>query len=307
MSRNDPHAAESLAIRLSVIVGFLMLAGKTTAWSITGSAAILSDAAESIVHVIAVIFAAFSMRLSFRPATQRYQYGYERVSFFSAGFEGGMIILAAVLIIVEAIQRWRAGLLPQNLEAGTWLIAAASVVNLVLGWYLVRIGRRAQSIILEANGRHVLTDSWTSFGVVGGLLLVMWTDWAPFDPILAILVALNIVWSGVGLVRRSIRGLMDYADPDTDSKLRAVLDPLCDKLGIQYHELRHRESGSRLLIDVHLLFPYHTPVGKAHEAATVVEKRLTEACDTGAAVVTHLESLEDHDAVHKASGNALSF
>jgi cation diffusion facilitator family transporter len=302
MHQDHPHAAESnRAMRLSVAVGLLMLAGKLTAWLLTGSAAILSDAAESVVHVVAVGFAAFSLRLSYRPADSRYRYGYERVTFFSAGFEGAMIIVAAVYIIYEATARLIAGLSPHRLGLGTAMVAAASVANLLLGLYLVRTGKRTNSLILEANGKHVLTDSWTSFGVVGGLLLVLATGWQPFDPLLAIAVAINILWSGGKLMYRSAQGLMDFADPDTARLIAKELDTVCEECGLRYHELRFRNTGSRLIIEVHLLFPFTTPVGEAHRIATAIEERLAAALDVPAEVITHLESAEDHDEIHHST------
>lgn len=293
------EAVQRRAMRASVAVGVLMLAGKVSAWLITDSAAILSDAAESVVHVVAVLFAALSLRLSYRPATPQHPYGYERISFFSAGFEGAMIILAAVFIVFQAVERLISGAMPANLGFGTLLVAAASFVNLALGLYLVRTGKRTRSLIVEANGKHVLTDSWTSFGVVGGLLLVIWTGWAPFDPLLAIAVALNILWSGGKLVWESARGLLDYVDPDLDTRIRQELDRICTDLGVRYHELRFRNTGTRLLIEVHLLFAYLAPVGRAHEIATEVEARLALALDSPASVVTHLEAVEGHDEVHR--------
>jgi cation diffusion facilitator family transporter len=290
------------AMRLSLVVGFAMLAGKITAWRITGSAAILSDAAESVVHVVAVAFAAFSLRLSYRPANHHFSYGYERISFFSAGFEGAMIILAAGFIIVEAVDRWLSGRGPENLGIGTLLVSIASVINLALGIYLVRTGRRAGSLILEANGKHVLTDSWTSFGVVFGLLLVIWTGWKPFDPLLAILVALNILLSGGRLMWRSIRGLMDYADPSVRDQISRELDRITTDLGVQYHELRLRSTGARILVELHLLFPYRMALGHAHALATEIERRLTTSLPFTMQMISHLESLEDHDLVHNGEG-----
>ncbi|HSP91569.1 MAG TPA: cation diffusion facilitator family transporter, partial [Vicinamibacterales bacterium] len=161
------------AMRLSLAVGVLMLLGKVSAYLLTGSAAILSDALESVIHVLAVGFAAFSLHLSAKPADRKFPYGYERIAFFSAGFEGALIVLAAVSIIWVAADKWVHGLEIERLGTGMLLVVAASVVNGALGWYLVRTGRRTGSIILEANGTHVLTDCWTSVGVVGGLCLVM--------------------------------------------------------------------------------------------------------------------------------------
>jgi len=229
-----------LAMRLSLLFGVLMLVGKLAAYFMTGSSAILADAAESIVHVVAVAFAAFSLRLSAKPAGPTFLYGYERISFFSAGFEGAMIVLASIAIVITAIHNWLSGLRLQHLGAGTVLVLVAMVVNGVLGWYLIRTGRKAHSLILEANGKHVLTDSWTSFGVIAGLMLVMLTGWKPFDPLLAFAVALNILWSGGHLIRESARGLLDYSDPDGGREIRDHLDTICSELQLKYHGLRFR-------------------------------------------------------------------
>jgi cation diffusion facilitator family transporter len=236
--------------------------------------------------------------LSARPANPRFLYGYERISFFSAGFEGAMIVLAAVFIIASAVSKWLAGFELQNLGWGTLLTAAAGAANGWLGWYLIRTGKRTGSLILEANGRHVLTDCWTSLGVVIGLFLVLWTGWKALDPVCAIAVALNILWSGGNLMWRSFQGLMDTADPATGELLRAKLDAICGELRVAYHGVRFRSSGARLLIEVHLLFPENATVGEAHRIATEVEERLPEALGMAAEVVTHLEALEDHHAIH---------
>jgi len=297
---HDVQAQRDLrfAMRLSVAFGVLMLLGKTSAYLITGSAAILSDAAESIIHVIAVGFAAYSLWLSVKPADERFHYGYERITFFSAGFEGAMIFLAAIAIIAAAIHKWLSGLQIERLGLGTLFVLAAAIINGLLGWYLVRTGQRNNSLILEANGKHVLTDSWTSFGVVVGLGLVLLTGWKVLDPLIAIAVALNILWSGGSLIRRSVQGLMDYSDPEVGRKLREHLDALCAELGMEYHGVRFRTTGSRLLIEVHLLFPHDVPVGEAHRLATSLEERLPQRLDVPAQVITHLESLEDHSKVH---------
>jgi cation diffusion facilitator family transporter len=288
------------AMRLSLFFGLAMLAAKRAAYMMTGSAAILSDAAESIVHLVAVAFAAFSLWLSNRPANQRYLYGYERISFFSAGFEGGMIVLAGFFIIAAAVEKWLGGLQIDNLGTGSLYIVAAAAVNAILGWYLVRTGRRHKSLILEANGKHVLTDSWTSFGVVAGLLLVVWTGWKPFDPIFAIAVGTNILWSGGKLIRQSAAGLLDNADPHTGELLRGKLDAVCAELGLQYHGVRFRDTGHRLLVEVHLLFPSAMSVGEAHRLATELEERLPAALGLSAEVITHLEASDDHEVVHHA-------
>ena len=285
-------------MRISLAVGLLMFFGKTAAWWITGSTAILSDAAESVLHVVAVAFAAFSLWLSLRPASDRYPYGYERVSFFSAGFEGALIILAASAIIAAAVQKWMAGLEFRHLGAGTLVIAGAAIVNALLGGYVIRTGRRTHSLILVANGKHILTDAWTSFGVIGGLLLVMATGWRPFDPLCAIAVAVNILWSGGRLMRDSIGGLMDYADPRTSGDVESKVDAVCAALGVQHHGLRYRHTGRRLLVELHLMFPYAQAIGEAHRLATEFEDRLVASLDMPSEVMTHLEAAEDHARVH---------
>ena len=286
------------AMLLSLIVGVLMLAGKMTAYLYTGSSAIFSDAAESVVHVIAVAFAVFSLWLSARPAVAHFHYGYERITFFSAGFEGAMIMLAAGSILYTTTMKWRHGLALENLGSGVILIVAAGALNAVLGTYLLRIGRRNHSLILEADGKHVLADSWTSFGVVAGLVLVMATGWKPLDPLVAYAVAANILWTGGRLLWRAFKGLLDYSDPKVGHLIRARLDALCAELGLEYHGVRFRATGQRQMIEVHLLFPDSMRLGTAHRLATVVEERLAEDLEMPAEVITHLESLEDHSEVH---------
>jgi len=298
--RDDRELCDAqFAMRLSLVVGVAMLIAKTTVYFLTHSAAIFSDAAESVVHVVAVGFASFSFRLSTRSASPQFLYGYERITFFSAGFEGAMIVVAAVAIVYESVRRWMAGLQLEHLGAGAVLILMAGVINAGLGYYLLRTGRRAHSLILEADGKHVLTDSCTSFGVVGGLALVLLTHWKPLDPLVAIAVAANILWSGGRLVWRSAVGLMDYSDPTTGRKIRDKLDAICSQLAIQYHGVRFRTTGYRQIIEVHLLFPRLTSVSEAHRLATILEERLQEELGMPAEVTTHLESLEDHADVHR--------
>ena len=298
--RDERELSEArFAMRISLIFGVVMLVGKTTAYFMTHSAAIFSDAAESVIHVIAVAFASFSLRLSTKSASPQFLYGYERITFFSAGFEGAMIIVAAMAIFYESIRRWIAGLQLEHLGTGVLLVLAAGILNAGLGYYLLRIGRRNHSLILEANGKHVLTDSWTSFGVVLGLGLVLLTHWKPFDPLVAIVVAANILWSGGHLVWRSAVGLLDYSDPAAGRKIRDKLDAICSELAIQYHGVRFRTTGYRQIIEVHLLFPNLTPVSEAHRLATILEERLPAELEMPAEVITHLESLEDHADVHR--------
>ena len=291
------------AMRLSLAVGVVMLVGKCVAYAITGSAAILSDAAESIIHVAAVAFAAFSLNLSVRPANHRFRYGYERVAFFSAGVEGALIGIAALVIIAAAVQKWLGGLELQQLGTGTLIVFVAALLNAALGAYLVITGRRTRSIILEANGRHVLTDSWTSFGVVAGLGLVLITDWKPFDPIVAIAVACNILWAGFDLLRRSITGLMDYSDPGVARDLEPHVETICTELGVKFHQVRFRNTGQRVLVDLHVLVPAEMSVGEAHRRATALEEQLPNRVPFDVEVATHIESIEDHEDVHRVGAH----
>ncbi|MGH2567671.1 MAG: cation diffusion facilitator family transporter [Bacteroidota bacterium] len=292
-------ARQKFAISLSLAVGLLMLAGKWYAYAITGSAAILSDAAESVVHVFAVAFAAFSLWLSLKPADTDHPYGHEKVSFFSAGMEGMMIVLAALYIVYEAVQKWLAGLELQNLTTGLFYVGSAALINAALGGFLVWQGKRHKSLILIANGKHVLTDSWTSFGVVFGLVLTIWTGWLPFDPLVAILVALNILWSGGRLLRQSVGGLMDEGDPELEHQLRQSLDTETQKRGLWYHELRYRQSGKSVWVEVHLLFPKGSLIEDAHWKATEIEAAVKKAFSIPINITTHLEPREEHDEIHQ--------
>lgn len=290
--------APSRAVRLSLSVGLLMLAGKATAWYLTNSSAIFSDAIESVVHVGAVGFAAFALRLSRRPPGGRYHYGLDRIAFFSAGFEGALIAAAAVSILITAAYHWRQGFPLQRLTLGAGITLALGLVNGALGWHLIRIGRRHHSLILEANGKHVLSDCITSVAAFAGVALVIATGWKPFDPLMAMLVALHILWSGVQLVWRSAQGLLDYADPEVEGRLRAALDDLTSEHGIGYHGLRLRATGGRLLVEAHLIFPYATSLGAAHHTATLIEEALAGGFGQPLEMITHLESQEDHDERH---------
>jgi len=296
----DPRSAreQRFAMALSLATGFLMLAGKVYAYYITGSAAILSDAAESVVHVFAVGFAAFSMWLSQKPPDSSHPYGHDKIGYFSAGMEGGLIIIAALYIIYAAVEKWIHGLSLQNLTLGTLLVAGAASVNGLLGGFLVAKGKRTGSIILTANGKHVLTDVWTSLGVIVGLLLTMVTGWLAFDPLVAIIAAANILWSGGQLIRQSIGGLMDEGDPDVEAAIQRVLSEETAARGVAFHNLRYRTSGSSLWVDVHLLFPRGVAIEVAHAMASDIESALFKRLPVSLYFSSHLEPMEEHDEAH---------
>ncbi len=286
------------AMTLSLVIGVLMFVLKMGAYLLTGSAAILSDAAESVVHVAAVGFAFASLRLSYKPADDSHLYGHAKISFFSAGFEGGMIALAAIYIIYESIHKWLHGLQLEHLGLGTSLTAVATLINGALGGYLVWLGKRKDSLILEANGKHVLTDCWTSLGVLVGLGLTLLTGWLPWDPICGIVMACNILWSGAGLIRSACSGLMDQADPEVQKQLIEILDRETRSREVTYHQLRHRNVGDAHLVEVHLVFGPGTQVDEAHRQATAIERVIEQSVRPRAFVTTHLESSADHDELH---------
>jgi len=286
------------SMRLSFAVGIFMLVMKTYAYMITGSSAILSDAAESIVHVFAVGFAAYSMWLSLKPADHDHTYGHDRVAFFSAGFEGALIMFAALYIIYEAINKLIYGFELQNIDLGLIYVVLATLINGFLGFYLVYQGKKYHSLVLEADGKHILTDCLTSVGVVVALVLTRVTGWMVFDPAIAILIGLNILFTGIKLIRNAIRGLMDETDPKIDEKIYAQLKKLSGEYKIAFHRLRHRNAGNRLLIEVHLLFPDTLSISKAHEVATQMEKHVEEYFDLPVEFISHLEPFEGHDEIH---------
>ncbi len=287
------------AMRISLGIGFLMLVIKMGAYMLTGSAAILGDAAESVVHVAAVMFAAFSLGLLHKPADEDHPYGHSKIAFFSAGIEGGLIILAALFIIYESVRRWFLHLPPSNLDQGLALTALSILINAVLGAYLVRTGKRQGSLILESNGKHVLTDVWTSLGAIIGLGLVALTGWHGWDPICGIIMAANIIWTGYGLMRQSIGGLMDTADAKLNAVLDAALRRETERHGLKFHALRHRDAGEMHYVEVHLLFADDIMLRDAHRIATAIEHAVEASVENPVLITTHLECQGDHDELHQ--------
>ena len=286
-------------MRLSLAVGFLMVVLKVGAYVLTGSASILGDAAESVVHVAAVMFASFSLGLLQKPADDDHPYGHSKIAFFSAGIEGGLIVVAALFIIYESVRRWFLHLPPANLDEGLALTGLTIAINAALGTYLIRTGKRGGSLILESNGKHVLTDVWTSLGALVGLGLVALTGWHGWDPIFGILMAANIIWTGYGLMRQSVGGLMDSADPKLDAALDAALRRETEKYGLKFHALRHRDAGEMHYVEVHLLFADDIMLRDAHRTATEIEHAVQASVDHSVLITTHLECQGDHDELHQ--------
>lgn len=292
----------NFAMRLSFLVGLLMLVIKTYAYFVTGSAAIFSDAAESVIHVFAVGFAAFSMWLSLKPADENHPYGHEKINYFSAGFEGGMIIIAACFIIYESIQKMIFGFEIENVDQGILFIFLAAFINLLLGLYLVYKGKKHSSLILEANGKHILTDCYTSIGVIVSLILFKITGLEIFDPIVAILVGINILWTGFKLFKESVRGLMDQVDPKVHKKIIHFLYSHGMNKNFEFHKLRHRQAGNKIFIEFDLLFNDDLSLKEAHERACIIESELKKSLKCPCDIITHLEPKSSHDDIHKKYG-----
>lgn len=277
---------------LSVAAAVVTIGLKTGAWLLTDSVGLLSDAAESLVNLVAALVALAVLHWASQPPDPQHRYGHEKAEYFSAGLEGGMILLAALSIAWFALERLLHPAPLEHVGVGLAVSAAASTVNLVVAVTLLRAGRRHRSIVLEANGSHLLTDVWTSVGVLVGVGLVAATGIERLDPVIALIVAANIVFTGVRLVRRSIDGLMDRALPAaTQAAIERILDGYAGDR-IAFHALRTRQAGQRSFISVHVLVPGTWTVHDGHVLLERIERDLRSAVPN-ATVFTHLEPIED--------------
>lgn len=280
---------------LSIAAAVLTIALKSAAYLLTGSVGLLSDALESVVNLVAAVLALVAIRIAARPADDSHQFGHGKVEYFSAGAEGLMIVVAAVLIVISAVQRL---IHPQPLEAlgiGLLITIVATVINGVVGVLVLRAGRRHRSITLVADGKHLLTDVWTSIGVVVGVGLVALTGWLPLDSLVAIAVAINILWTGFGLVRHSTMGLMDHAMPRQEvDALRRVLQTIAaERPGeVSFHAVQTREAGRQRFVSMHVLVPGGWSVAEGHDLLERVERDVMAALP-GTHVHTHLEPSDD--------------
>lgn len=271
MQKAQNNISRNAAI-VALITGIGMLIAKMGAYLLTNSAAIFSDAIESVVHIFASFIAFISIIVSARPEDESHPYGHGNIEFFSAGFEGLLIIVAAIAIIYAALHDLIFGIQVKSLDLGLYIVAGAGIVNAFLGIYLIRVGKKTNSITLIADGKHVLTDSYTSLGVVVGIILVLITGYTVLDPIFAILIAANIIFTGAKLVRVSFDGLMDASDPEILSRICKNLDKMKKDFWIDIHQLRIRRSGNKLFHDFHLVLPYYYTVKETHAE----EKRILE-------------------------------
>jgi cation diffusion facilitator family transporter len=277
---------------LSIAAALATIVLKGWAWWLTGSVGLLSDALESFVNLAGAMMALAMLSLAAQPADHDHAHGHGKAEYFSSAFEGFLILVAAASIAYAAVERL---LNPQPLEAvgvGLAVSAVASIINLVTSRILMGVGQKYKSITLEADARHLLTDVWTSAGVVGGVGLVWFTGWLWLDPVIALLVALNIVWTGWQLLQRSASGLMDVSLPEAE--LRAIEKILARYRGhgLEFHALRTRQAGTRAFITVHLLVPGAWTVQQGHDWSERIESEIRRAV-SHAHITTHLEPLED--------------
>jgi cation diffusion facilitator family transporter len=285
---------EARAAILSLVVAIALVGAKFYAFFLTGSAAIFSDALETIVNVVAAGFAIYSLSVAHTPADPDHPYGHGKIEFFAGGFEGGMIFVASLFMIAKAVQ----GLLspslnPGNLGSGILVMSSALLVNALAGLYLARVGRRTRSITLEADGRHLLTDAITSVFALVAVVLVRLTGKQWIDPVVAIFVAIYVAVVGIALMRYSAGGLMDRQDKRDDQLLQGILNAHVGTSGREphicsYHKLRHRHSGRYHWVDFHIMVPPDWDIRRGHEVASSIEYEIEQALGEGNATA-HIE------------------
>lgn len=278
---------------LSVAAALATIVLKGVAWWVTGSVGLLSDALESFVNLAAAVMALSMLRLAATPPDKDHPYGFSKAEYLAAGIEGALIVLAAAGILFTAVPRLLA---PTPLETpglGLALSVVASVINLAVARILIGAGREHHSITLEADGKHLMTDVWTSVGVIAGVGLVYLTGWLWLDPLIALAVAIHIVWTGVGLVRRSVAGLLDAAiSQDEESEVTKLFTEYSRRHGVTFHALRTRQAGARRFVSFHLLVPDAWSVARAHQLSEEIESRMRSMVPN-ASIFTHIEPISD--------------
>lgn len=275
---------------LSVIAAVLTIGLKTVAYFLTGSVGLLSDALESLVNLAGAVMAMSMLAIAARPPDDDHNFGHDKAEYFSSGVEGSLILLAAAGICITAYERLLAPKPLEQVGLGLAVSVGASLINFGVARILFRVARQHDSITLEANARHLMTDVWTSVGVLAAVGGVALTGWNRLDPIIAFIVAANIVWTGLRLMRQSIAGLMDVALPMQE---RDVVLGILEKYrleGISYHDLRTRQAGARRFVSLHVLVPHDWTVGSGHELLERIEEEICAAL-SNAAVLIHLEPL----------------
>ncbi|HSD10703.1 MAG TPA: cation diffusion facilitator family transporter [Candidatus Binatia bacterium] len=274
---------------ISLVVAALIFAVKFVGYQVTGSTAILSDALESVVNIVAALFTLGSLAIASRPADESHPYGHGKVEFLSSGFEGGLIAFAALVIVYQAGQALLFGGEVKSIEEGLVLVIVAGFANALLGFFLVRAGRRTHSPAIEADGQHVLTDFWTSAGVVVGLVLVRITGVQALDALVAIAIGGNLAIVGVRLLRRAVGGLLDESDRGLLAKLTSVIQAVRHPGVIAVHRLRAIRSGGVAHVDAHVVVPRFWSVSEAHDFSDVFELEIVDGIGQAAECIFHLD------------------
>lgn len=277
---------------LSIAAALATIGLKTAAYLLTGSVGLLSDAAESIANLAGASMALAMLIIAARPADKSHSYGHSKAEYFSSGVEGLLVLVAAAGIIWSSADHLLHPHPLEQLGLGLLISAAASLINLAVARILMRAGKRENSITLEADAQHLMTDVWTSVGIIGGVGIVALTGWNALDPLVAIFVALNIIWTGVQMVRRSVAGLMDAALPANEQQI--IENVMANYRGkqVDFHALRTRQAASRRFVTVHMLVPGSWTVHAAHRFAEDFESDIRAALGE-AVITTHVEPIED--------------
>lgn len=280
-------------IYLSIVAAVLTIGLKTTAYQLTGSVGLLSDALESCVNLVAALVALIVLTVAEKPADAEHAFGHSKAEYFSSAIEGGLIVLAAGSIVWSAYPRLINPQPLENVSVGLLISLGASLINLLVALVLIKQGAQNHSITLTADGKHLMTDVWTSVGVLAAIGLVKLTGWIILDPIIAMMVAFNIIWTGYRLLQQSARGLIDTAIPSAE---RQQIEQIFDQFRqpeIEFHSLMTRQAGQRKFISVHILVPGEWTVQKGHDLLEVIEKKIRDHFPFPVTVFTHLEPIED--------------
>ena len=276
---------------LSIAAALVTIGLKAGAYWLTNSVGLLSDALESVVNLVAAGVALVMLSIAARPPDDDHAFGHDKAEYFSSGVEGALIVVAAVGIALAAVQRW---LNPQPIEQpgiGLAIVGVSTLINFGVARVLLRVGTQQHSITLQADAQHLITDVWTSTGVIIGVLAVTLTGWGWLDSVIALAIAANIVWQGIKLVQRSAMGLLDTVLPnDERAVILKVLEKYCQK-SVTYHALRTRQSGARRFVSVHILVPGEWTVQQGHSLLEKIERDMRTALPN-TIIATHLEPLE---------------
>ncbi len=284
--------SQSLYVGLAIGAALVTIALKAAAYLLTGSVGLLSDAAESSVNLIAAVGVLWALRVANRPPDEEHAYGHTKAEYFSSALEGLLIVVAALGIAITAVGRLLEPQPLENLGVGLTVTLLATCINGVVGLVLLRGGRRLRSAALRADGHHLLTDVWTSLGVVAGVFLVLITGWLVLDPLIALLVAANIVWIGTRILKDTAHGLLDTALPSEEQEVITNIQARYKESGVKFHATRTRSAGRRRFVSMHVLVPGEWSVKREHDLSEEIEADVRGALPT-TSVFVHIEPVED--------------